>query len=161
MGKIKITTAEKRIKEELTNNKKYLDTWLENLAVVIKENLNIPYSQAHKTAEVYINKFLNNNSEYDTCYIYAAEFDSSITKIGISKDVESRLKTLMNQSGRQLTQYIKIKVDDGSHFKIEKKLHDIFKNFRLNGEYFNCSFDTVKKELIKVSLNFKGEIKCI
>lgn len=85
-----------------------------------------------------------------SCYVYIAEFDSSIVKIGVSVNVEKRLNTLCNQSGRILNRYLAVRLDDGSHFKIENELHKYFHRNRTVGEYFTCSFEESCYQLKKI-----------
>lgn len=74
--------------------------------------------------------------------VYILEFEKKLCKIGHSKDVLARAKTLATQGGRKILRiaytksFFKDKAQD-----IELICHDHFNKSRTNGEYFQITFD--------------------
>lgn len=92
-------------------------------------------------------------------HIYVAEYGKNFIKIGVSKNPLSRIKTLGKSNGRTLTRYI-YSYSTENAFQLEKNMHEKFKTHRLNGEYFNCSFDECRDELKElVEIEKEGRMK--
>jgi hypothetical protein len=77
--------------------------------------------------------------------IYIFDFGNRV-KIGQSKNVESRLKQIENAAGEKVINQFYIE----SPSLVEKMIHDCLKEYRTIGEYFTCSFETAKAELLNI-----------
>jgi len=77
----------------------------------------------------------------DSCvYIIQQKGGEGCIKIGVSDDVEARLKHLQTGSPYALSVIAKIIAKDKCHaICIEKSYHEKLKSYRLNGEWFNKS----------------------
>jgi hypothetical protein len=77
------------------------------------------------------------------------KFDNNDIKIGISKNIEKRKKQLTNQHGHKIVDcYYTDKIENAS--QIEAKLHNTFKAYRQQGEYFTCDYNKAIIELKKL-----------
>lgn len=76
----------------------------------------------------------------------------NITKIGITNNINRRVRQLECQSGCKLNIYYQTE-----YFKraklIENSLHQHFKMFRLEGEYFNIEPELAKEKLLFIIEN--------
>lgn len=70
-------------------------------------------------------------------YVYFIT-DGEYVKIGSTVDIVSRLNVLQTANARPLTllKYVASK----DRFETERNFHDIFSNFRVNGEWFNILY---------------------
>ena len=111
-------------------------------------------------ANQYANKFganshnwraLIDGADYGTLYIFK-EDGSRMFKVGSTKQINSRFKTLQSGNPNTLT----IEVDCGAYFyrELEKTIHHIFSLNRIRGEWFYFGiedFESLKNSLV---LNF-------
>lgn len=74
--------------------------------------------------------------------VYIAEFSDETVKIGVSYDVQSRIKQLSCQKGFNVIRYTKTQPIVNAE-QIERELHKHFANYRLKGEYFGCKYEDV------------------
>jgi hypothetical protein len=92
-------------------------------------------------------------------YIYVLKDVNSPTfKIGIAQNVEKRRRALEKQSGRK----IQLKISFVGSQKEEKEMHDKYKKYRLEGEWFRWNSE-IKKEVedllnLKYSNTMGGEV---
>lgn len=81
-------------------------------------------------------------------YLYVLEFTNGTVKIGITKEKERRMKAISSASGMNITRsYFTEEIDNVQN--LETELHRHFKNKRLNGEFFDISFEDAVKEVKK------------
>lgn len=75
---------------------------------------------------------------------------NNTVKIGVSSNLEKRKATIENASGLKIIQccYTEL-LDKEIAYKIEHICHKNFKKNRLNGEFFNISFEEAVLELQK------------
>lgn len=91
--------------------------------------------------------FTPSNKNYDKS-VYLLEFQDGTIKIGVSKEPEKRIKTIINQSGRILkNKYITESISNS--FTIESKIKNRYRKNRLNGEYFKLNYEDLKREIIE------------
>lgn len=76
-----------------------------------------------------------------TGYIYVIGNDTNRQKIGISRDVEKRLKTLQTGNPDKLKIHYKIECPYEKTRKLEKKIHTELNYKKLKGEWFNMTPD--------------------
>lgn len=69
-------------------------------------------------------------------FVYVIRLSETICKIGISTDVERRLKELQRGSGARLTIFQVFSVGENKMRKIERAALDNFANQRISGEWF-------------------------
>lgn len=69
--------------------------------------------------------------------VYIMQSDSGQIKIGISKNVKKRKKSLENSGFMKITNYYKTR-PCSNPFEIERAMHKHFEKFRLRGEWFSC-----------------------
>jgi len=74
--------------------------------------------------------------------VYILDFGNRI-KIGRTKNIEQRIKTIENAVGEKAAQVFCLETDGEK----EKLLHYYLHEHRTVGEYFTCSFDTAKEAL--------------
>lgn len=75
-------------------------------------------------------------------YLYVIGNDTNRQKIGISKDVDKRLKNLQTGNPDKLTIHYKIECPTIKHtLKLEKKIHSELSYKRLSGEWFNMTVE--------------------
>lgn len=72
--------------------------------------------------------------------VYVIQSLTGLVKVGCSKDVERRKRAIENSSGTKI-----LKVWDteecSNYFQVERESHKVIHEFRIIGEWFNCSFD--------------------
>jgi hypothetical protein len=73
-------------------------------------------------------------------FVYLMESDNGLYKIGATKDLKNRLKSL-NSSSAKITCIHTIKSDD--MLMAESRLHRNYKNERRYGEWFELTLDQV------------------
>jgi IS30 family transposase len=87
--------------------------------------------------------------------IYVFDFGDMV-KIGVSGNVQNRLKTIENQSGRKALRFFSIEADQG----YENLIHRLFSSYRGIGEYFSIPFDFATSILQSlITNNFIKNIK--
>lgn len=85
--------------------------------------------------------------------IYVFDNGRGIVKIGRSRQVERRKRTLETQSGAKAIKfYCTLPCSNGS--EIERECHKIFSDFRVCGEWFCCSFEDAKNVAKQVFYKF-------
>ena len=99
-------------------------------------------------------------------YVYLLKIpEKSIYKIGVSKDVEKRIKQLQTGNYEQITLVHKFK--SNYPYKIESILHGMYKFKRIEGEWYDMSailfLKTVYTRIFILSRIFfpQGEYICI
>ena len=107
------------------------------------ENYNLRQQiELHKQMTGYYPKEPKPKNKY---YIYLVKCGDRY-KIGVSKDVNARIKQLDNRPYKVELVASSDLIEDA--YKIEKELHIEYANYRIEGEWFNLPDDTVNK-LIK------------
>ncbi len=81
-------------------------------------------------------------------YIINKKNFENVVKIGVTDDIEKRLKTLQTANIEVLNLFHFEEREDA--YKIEKKLHKIFHEFRENGEWFLIDPKIVRKKLLQI-----------
>ena len=77
-------------------------------------------------------------------FIYVIGSDENRQKIGFSKDVNKRLKTLQTGNPQVLKIHYFEEVPDDRARKLERKLHKELNHLRLKGEWFDISPNDAK-----------------
>lgn len=77
-------------------------------------------------------------------FIYVIGNNSNRQKIGFSKDVFKRLKTLQTGNSEELLLHHYIQIPEEKVRLIEKKLHQELSYKRLKGEWFNMTSEEAK-----------------
>lgn len=73
--------------------------------------------------------------------VYVIRMSNGTIKIGVSQDIETRLRTLANTSGMEIVEsYHTEYVEPKTAFKVEHLCHKKFNGSRKRGEYFGISF---------------------
>jgi hypothetical protein len=84
----------------------------------------------------------NRNSSKQLKSVYVIEFKDDSLKIGVSINPQSRIRVIEKQSGRKVSQtYITDKTENA--FSLETNLKNSFSNFNLEGEFYECDFESV------------------
>jgi len=83
--------------------------------------------------------------------VYILDFGNRI-KIGRTKNLDKRIKTIENTSGEKIKQLFFAETDNDK----ENMLHYCLHKYRTIGEYFTCSFDIAKSAFQNI---LNGEIK--
>lgn len=78
--------------------------------------------------------------------IYVVEKENGAVKIGISQDVEKRVHALSKQGGFKIVKLFYTKPCSNAH-EIEREMHTRYKELRIDGEWFNISFEKAVKSL--------------
>jgi len=92
----------------------------------------------------------------DNGYVYLVEKRDSLVKIGCTTKPKQRISSLQCSNGKCFVQvFVSREVED--YKKVEKKLHFLFKERRVKGEWYNVSFNEAKELLVgfTTSDNFK------
>ena len=93
-------------------------------------------------------------SEYDNdsdVYNYVMQNENGLVKIGISKQIDIRQKTLEHASGYNIVKVFYIKSKRKAHI-VESELHEIFSEYRKLGEWFELSFKEAVATTKKLSV---------
>lgn len=99
-------------------------------------------------------------------YVIGSRYkDDAILKIGVSNDPEKRLKTLQTSNPFKLRLLLLSKrFNKADAFKAEKMLHELMKDYRLNGEWFSFDygsfylrFETIFISLVGSEKDFKAK----
>jgi predicted GIY-YIG superfamily endonuclease len=77
-------------------------------------------------------------------FIYIIGNKENKQKIGFSKDVHKRLKSLQTGNPEKLTLHHYVKIPENRVRLIEKKIHSELSYKRLSGEWFNMSPEEAK-----------------
>ena len=81
-------------------------------------------------------------------YLYVLEFTNGTVKIGITKEKEKRMRAISSASGMKITRsYFTEKIDNVQN--LETELHRHFKDKRLQGEFFDITFEEAVSEVKK------------
>lgn len=84
------------------------------------------------------------NSTEEYYYLYVIELDYGLVKIGISNDTERRFREIQNAGGGEVIEAHRL-----NYFKkdialsYEGYLHEVFDDFRKNGEFFELDMEEV------------------
>lgn len=90
----------------------------------------------------------NSNYEYEndeTVYNYVMKNENGLIKIGISKDIDVRQKTLEHAGGYEIVEVFYIKPIRKANI-VENELHDYFRKNRKLGEWFYIDYDEAVKK---------------
>jgi hypothetical protein len=116
------------------------------------------FKEIYKTDKSFTN-FTNQNSDR---YVYLLKDYSNyeIYKIGISYDVENRIKGIFAQSNKKLLLFRKYKIKGMkwfSAYSIEKILHSEFKEKKIHNEWFklnNSDIGIIDEFLINIHIYY-------
>jgi len=90
-----------------------------------------------------------------TGFCYIIQFSMGICKIGMSKNPVERIKQLSNGGITALNHHIS---DRCSNYRqIESEMHEIFKDKRINGEYFEIKFEDAITALNNLDLKHPSD----
>lgn len=96
--------------------------------------------------------------------VYVIEMENKTVKIGIANDTTRRFREIRAASGMKiLRQWISKPTKRA--FELERKVHKSLKDYRLNGEYFNISYEkAIKTILLQIdsddwSVNGKSDLR--
>lgn len=81
--------------------------------------------------------------------IYIMQSENGEIKIGVSKNVEQRKRSIENNRMISVTRFYKTKPCSNA-FDIEKLMHERFKDFRIRGEWFSCDMESAISVLDRV-----------
>lgn len=84
--------------------------------------------------------------------IYILLADDNSVKIGVSNNVKYRMNVLENQTGKTILKYYYTPQCSNS-FEIESKMHKIFNNKKIYGEWFDIDYSEAVKELKDIFKN--------
>jgi len=93
-------------------------------------------------------------------YIYIVQLGKGGPfKIGVARNIDTRVKALQTGSHEKLYLLASIEYDtSGAAREMEKKLHDLYKNSRLEGEWFSSRIQLSKADwLFKTDFNKQKE----
>lgn len=99
----------------------------------------------------YLRPLMANESKKTTpACVYVLKMENHSVKIGITADFQSRLSTVMRNGGMNVLNWCHTKyINRNEAHKIESACHVFFQRQRLNGEFFNISFEEACTELEK------------
>ncbi|MBQ3441619.1 MAG: GIY-YIG nuclease family protein [Selenomonadaceae bacterium] len=81
--------------------------------------------------------------------VYVLRMTNATTKIGMTTDILERARMVERQSGAQVERiYNSISLSKDVAAVLEKSLHEQFSNQRLEGEFFNTSFEEACRALV-------------
>lgn len=70
--------------------------------------------------------------------VYFVRDEYGNVKIGVSQDIEKRIKALQTSNASRLELILNLHVNDITHaYKIENELHKIFEHCRVRNEWYN------------------------
>ena len=93
----------------------------------------------------------NKQDKVNSKYLYILEMSSNLVKIGVTNNLDKRIKTLQNSSGFVVSrQYSTGLLQSDKVFQLESILHNEFKDYRKEGEYFDIEFELVVNKLNKI-----------
>ena len=78
--------------------------------------------------------------------IYVVEKENGVVKIGISQDAEKRVRALSKQGGFKIVNLFYTKPCSNA-YEIEREMHTRYKESRIDGEWFDISFEKAVKSL--------------
>lgn len=101
-------------------------------------------------------------------YVYLLYSESGLYKIGVSNDVEKRMSTLKTGSGYPIMCLAYYKTKD-KPTTVERILHKLFDEFRVQGEWFDFpkdrfsleKFESILERYGMTKMEFDGNGKCI
>ena len=89
-------------------------------------------------------------------FVYVIEDEYGLIKIGISKNPYCRFKTILNLGGCNFKNYY-VSEDTQYSSKIEKDMHSIYNDYRINGEWFKgCFYLDVVNKLKTIVSDYKN-----
>ncbi|NRU52589.1 GIY-YIG nuclease family protein [Clostridium beijerinckii] len=91
-------------------------------------------------------KQFKNVKNSDGGYVYVLLANDNTVKIGITVHPITRVRQIENASGKSINDYC-ISNPCSNYMEIEKDMHKKFKKYRLEGEWFNCSFQKAEEQL--------------
>jgi len=96
----------------------------------------------HRLIEVRIQnkEFIKKVLEYNPLFVYFITSSEGLIKIGLSSNPEKRLKTLQTAS----PYYLKLIYKMYGSRELEKYLHELFKQYHVKNEWFECSEVIIK-----------------
>jgi len=100
-----------------------------------KYSLNIGYKLMMGTLE-FKDISIEGVSRITSDYLYVIR-EGFHYKIGVTGDVEKRIKTLQTANASELHLHKVVKFEKGRAFKVERFLHVLLKDYRVRGEWFN------------------------
>lgn len=91
--------------------------------------------------------------------VYVINFGTCI-KVGLSDNVNRRIHELEKSTGLTALDVYSVKTKRATYL-VEKLAHQTLAPFRLDGEYFSCSFEFAKSALLEIinELNKEGTIE--
>lgn len=96
--------------------------------------------------------------------IYVVENERGLVKIGVSQNVDQRLKTLSKQGGFTIC-HLYATESCSNAFKIENYVHKCLRKYRINGEWFSVSYEealkVVKKAYVTMAQLRPKKQKCL
>ena len=116
---------------------------------------NVMHEQNHcahmaRAVELFKDKMYENASapSLKNKYLYVLEFTNGTVKIGITKEKGRRMKAISSASGMDIVRsFFTEKIDNVQN--LETELHRHFSDARLNGEFFDISFEEAVEEVKK------------
>lgn len=138
--------------------------YIDNLAWTIIRRYDELFSEAYlmgkrDTIEQY-EKDYPEKARNEECFVYFIT-DGDYLKIGVSKDVERRIKQLQTAHGNKLKLIRKVKCQTrDSAFKSEKWLHDMFSLYRTDNENKSSEWFEINVLRSVMELSDKEIIRC-
>lgn len=78
-------------------------------------------------------------------FVYFIKATNNLIKIGVTKNVESRLKSLQTGSPGKLE--LIGSIETAKAYELESELHEKYRELRVSGEWFNIGLSEVSKEI--------------
>lgn len=104
----------------------------------------------HSVRETIARNMVTVGSDSSNKSLYLLKMSNGTVKIGIAKDVKRRISQIKASSGMDVENFLFTDVFDKAKEK-EKSLHKKYKNKRKNGEFFECDFYEVEREIIRIA----------
>lgn len=138
--------------EEMIKLREILDYCLENISE--EEIKRINEEKYNRMFNMRENKVINENiKKTKDGYVYIIKKnDENIVKIGMSKNYSERTKQISTKLPFEVETVKVFKTKD--MYSLERKLHDIYKEKRLNGEWFELSNEDLEYIKNGMGLNY-------
>jgi len=120
------------------------------LSSIMKGHNSLFVELLSKSEEDFMDAFYNYIPPNRKCYLYLVQLSNDTVKIGITVNPRNRLRTIETQSGLLIVANKVLEFGSaGGARKSERRMHTIFRDSRIHGEYFAVDFDVVAEKMVE------------